>query len=244
MAGTHQSRLLSKKNQSWWGPSSLVPSVSRASGVSGFSQGARTRARALEHDPEILAAWSRIAWPPSGNSHSPKRKLIHHARIPPVISGERIEYYKSTSSSFHDGSIFMRDQSPPPSPLPPSISKRKRFFRRKKTQYFDTFRLYISFLSFPLLSSPCIGNNLWTTTTVLGKHLFHPYFHSVTDHAKSRERTSGHLSAGILRNFELFTGSYVIKGEAGSVGNRVVFVLFSIFLFSRSLYIGQIRQDF
>lgn len=176
MAGTHQSRLLSKKNQSWWGPSSLVPSVSRASGVSGFSQGARTRARALEHDPEILAAWSRIAWPPSGNSHSPKRKLIHHARIPPVISGERIEYYKSTSSSFHDGSIFMRDQSPPPSPLPPSISKRKRSFRRKKHNI-STLFVCIS-LSFPFLfyrhlvsgtisgqPPPCWGNTCSTLTS-------------------------------------------------------------------------------
>lgn len=168
---------------------------------------------------------------------------------------------EADSPRAHSSCYFRRAQSiinppPPPSttvpssceinPLPPpSLDlETQTLFSKKKTQYFDTFRLYISFLSFPLLSSPCIGNNLWTTTTVLGKHLFHPYFHSVTDHAKSRERTSGHLSAGILRNFELFTGSYVIKGEAGSVGNRVVFVLFSIFLFSRSLYIGQIRQDF
>lgn len=153
-----------------------------------------------------------------------------------------VEYYKSTSSSFHDGSIFMRDQSPPPSPLPPSISKRKRSFRRKKHNI-STLFVCIS-LSFPFLfyrhlvsgtisgqPPPCWGNTCSTLTST---------------RSLITRRVANALPATFPReSFETLNSSlaYVIKGEAGSVGNRVVFVLFSIFLFG-SLYIGQIRQDF
>lgn len=176
---------------------SLLP-VSRASGVSGFSQrctNARARAhtRARSRDPG-RSIQDRVAALLEGNSHSPKRKLIHHARIPPVISGKQSgEYYKSTSSPFH---LLVPDRSPPPPlPLPPSLppflpssletrrSKKGKKKERYFAQFFDTFRLYIYMYIF-------LFYNLWTTTTVLGKHLFHPYFHcSVTDHAKEESRT-------------------------------------------------------
>lgn len=179
---------------------SLLP-VSRASGVSGFSQrctNARARAhtRARSRDPG-RSIQDRVAALSEGNSHSPKRKLIHHARIPPVISGEQSgEYYKSTSSPFH---LLVPDRSPPPPlPLPPSLlpflpsslPPSKREDRRKEKKKNDISHNFSTLFVYIYLYYIFLFYNLWTTTTVLGKHLFHPYFHcSVTDHAKEESRT-------------------------------------------------------
>lgn len=143
---------------------SLLP-VSRASGVSGFSQrctNARARAhtRTRSRDPG-RSIQDRVAALSEGNSHSPKRKLIHHARIPPVISGEQSgEYYKSTSSPFH---LLVPDRSPPPPfpslpPFLPSSLETRRSKKGKKkeryfAQFFDTFRLYIFILYISFLQS-------------------------------------------------------------------------------------------
>lgn len=179
---------------------SLLP-VSRASGVSGFSQrctNARARAhtRTRSRDPG-RSIQDRVAALSEGNSHSPKRKLIHHARIPPVISGEQSgEYYKSTSSPFH---LLVPDRSPPPPlPLPPSLlpflpsslPPSKREDRRKEKKKNDISHNFSTLFVYIYLYYIFLFYNLWTTTTVLGKHLFHPYFHcSVTDHAKEESRT-------------------------------------------------------
>lgn len=81
----------------------------RASGVSGFSQGARARAHTptRSRDPAAVcrSILDRVA--AVRKFALSRRKLIHRARIPLVISGE--SSYKSSSSSFHDGSIFIRD---------------------------------------------------------------------------------------------------------------------------------------
>lgn len=193
---------------------SLLP-VSRASGVSGFSQrctNARARAhtRARSRDPG-RSIQDRVAALSEGNSHSPKRKLIHHARIPPVISGEQSgEYYKSTSSPFH---LLVPDRSPPPPlPLPPSLlpflpsslppSKREDRRKEKKkndiSHNFSTLFVYIYiciYFFFTICGQPppCWGNTCSTLTSTA---------RSLITRKKSRERTSGHLSAGILRNFE------------------------------------------
>lgn len=137
---------------------SLLP-VSRASGVSGFSQRC-TNARACAHtrtrsrDPG-RSIQDRVAALSEGNSHSPKRKLIHHARIPPVISGEQSgEYYKSTSSPFH---LLVPDRSPPPpfpslppsfpSSLPPFLPRNAKIEERKKKRtIFRTIFRHFSFI--------------------------------------------------------------------------------------------------
>lgn len=129
---------------------------------------ARARTRTRSRDPGLL--WTRIAWPLSGNSHSPKRKLIHHARIPPVISGRVTNY--SSPSSHHGRPSSCRDRSPslPPSPpLPLPFEK----FRTK----FHTFFVYI-FSSVSSRVARVFETILWTNHhlwLVEDQPVSHPY---------------------------------------------------------------------
>lgn len=155
----------------------------RASGVSGFSQGARARAHAptRSRDPAAVcrSILDRVA--AVRKFALSRRKLIHRARIPLVISGE--SSYKSSSSSFHDGSIFIRDHPAFPT-CSQLVSIRENrthdLSRGRKDLTLFLVVVGVLFLSFLFLLRQgdvrrcvvCLVRRLFENTSALGKHLF------------------------------------------------------------------------
>lgn len=168
---------------------------------------ARARTRTRSRDPGLL--WTRIAWPLSGNSHSPKRKLIHHARIPPVISGRVTNY--SSPSSHHGRPSSCRDRSPS-LPPPPFLSLSKNFAQN------STLFLFIYFLPYRHESLVFSKQSFGQPPPLAGRRptCFSPLLYSSTRSliAQKKSRTSGHhLFAAIRSNPSLARTRW--KGEAG-----------------------------